>query len=173
MMTETQALEPKVKNAYSSILPNRTLGKLVLNAMEELYPVHFSSDEIIYAAEFSEIVHGTCQTYNDSYDAEPNGVLSATTDFGDVSWVVPSVAFASTCYVNGTAMHSWDLTAQGKASGAHRGMHTAAKVMFSCLNELYTNPGLLESARKDFEAALDGQTYQTMLPEQIHPPKLP
>lgn len=53
----------------------------------------------------------------------------ALPDVGDVSWVVPTVQTNVCCYAAGTALHSWQAVAQGKASIAHKGMLTAAKVM--------------------------------------------
>ena len=52
-----------------------------------------------------------------------------STDVGDVSWVVPTVQTNVCCYAAGTALHSWQAVAQGKASIAHKGMLTATKVM--------------------------------------------
>ena len=52
------------------------------------------------------------------------------------------------CYAAGTALHSWQATAQGKSSIAHKGMIAAAKVMANIGAELLLKPELVEKGKK-------------------------
>ena len=73
------------------------------------------------------------------------------------------------CYAAGTALHSWQAVAQGKASAAHKGMLTAARIMACTGVELLTRPELLERAREDWLYRLDGETYPNPLPKDVKP----
>jgi aminobenzoyl-glutamate utilization protein B len=55
--------------------------------------------------------------------------MMASTDVGDVSWVVPTVRAWGATHALGTPYHSWQLTAQGKMPAAHKGLVRVAKVM--------------------------------------------
>ena len=92
-----------------------------------------------------------------------------STDVGDVSWVVPTVQTNVCCYAAGTALHSWQAVAQGKASIAHKGMLTAAKVMACTGADLLENPELIKKAHKDWLEELDGETYPNPLPPEVKP----
>ena len=43
-------------------------------------------------------------------------------------------------------------------------MHTAAKVLGGVLIDLYEKPEALKKVRDEFEAALGGRKYQTIMP---------
>ena len=86
-----------------------------------------------------------------------------------MSWVVPTVQTNVCCYAAGTALHSWQAVAQGKASVAHKGMLTAAKVMACTGADLLENPELIKKAHKDWLEELDGETYPNPLPPEVKP----
>ena len=79
---------------------------------------------------------------------------------GDVSWVVPTGKVDINCYAAGTALHSWQAVAQGKAPAAHKGMLTAAKIMACTGAELLEKPELLERIKEDWLEKLDGDKYE-------------
>lgn len=168
LMTETELMPPVVDLAYTSTVPNHTLFQLVLKTMGEHYPLSFTDEEVAYARTFAP--QNPRPAYNAGYNPSEEGALVLTTDFADVSWVVPSVEFLATCFATGGMAHHWSWTAQGKSSAAHKGMHTAAKVLASCAVDLYENPELVQQAKADFEAALSGASYESMLPQDAKPP---
>lgn len=73
----------------------------------------------------------------------------ASSDVGDVSWVVPTVEFRSATWVLGTAAHTWQAVAQGKSSYAHKGMLLAGKVMGATGIDLLLHPEIIGKARED------------------------
>ena len=92
-----------------------------------------------------------------------------SSDVGDVSWKVPTGHVYTNCYAAGTAMHSWQATAQGKSTIAHKGMLAAAKVMACVGAELLMNPEKVEQAKADWKAELNGEVYPNPLPADAKP----
>lgn len=76
---------------------------------------------------------------------------SASTDVGDVSWVVPTVGLGTATWVPGTAAHSWQAVAAGGTTIGPKGMIVAAKTMALTAIDLYTTPGTIESAWAEFK----------------------
>lgn len=74
-----------------------------------------------------------------------------STDVGNVSWVCPVAQICSTTACAGTAGHTWQQTAQGKSSFAHKGMLYAAKVMANTTARLIFKPEILLAAKKEFD----------------------
>ena len=69
-------------------------------------------------------------------------------------WVVPTVQARVATYAIGTPAHSWQITAQGKAPAAHKGMTYAAKVMGAVARMLFSDQTLLARAKKDHQDRL-------------------
>ncbi len=75
---------------------------------------------------------------------------SASTDVGDVSWVVPTVGLSAATWVPGTAAHSWQAVAAGGTTIGAKGMMIAAKTMALTAIDLYTTPTTIEESWKEF-----------------------
>ena len=88
--------------------------------------------------------------------------LPASSDVGDASWNVPTAQFTTACYAMGTAEHTWQLVAQGKAAAAHKGMIAAAKVMAGSAVDLFEEPETLKAATEDWRKALMNRDYMAM-----------
>ena len=99
-----------------------------------------------------------------------DGTLVGSTDVGTVSWVVPTVQMRGATYAIGTPGHSWQLVAQGKLPAAHKGTEHAAKVMASTAIELMSRPDLIEAAKADLKARLDGTPFVNPIPDDVQPP---
>ncbi|WP_342629231.1 M20 family metallopeptidase [Nguyenibacter vanlangensis] len=104
------------------------------------------------------------------YPSPAGPILLGSTDVGDVSWVVPTVqALGATCAI-GTTLHSWQMTAQGKSSVAHKGMVHVAKVMAATATDILSDPALLDRAKRDHADRLRRQPYVSPMPPDTHPP---
>jgi aminobenzoyl-glutamate utilization protein B len=99
-----------------------------------------------------------------------DSTIVGSTDVGSVSWVVPTVQMRGATYAIGTPGHSWQLVAQGKLPAAHKGTEHAAKVMASTAIALISNPALIEAAKADLQARLDGSPFVNPIPEDVEPP---
>ena len=97
---------------------------------------------------------------------EGNG---ASTNVGDVTWIVPGGQLHVALYPAGTPFHSWQMTSMGKSPVAKRGMKTAAKVIAMTALDFMLDPSLVEQARQDHLEALNGGIYQSVISEDVKP----
>lgn len=178
--------------AYSDIINNDTLNDMVQESLEKVMPIGYTEEELEYARKFQGVItdldrEGLVAMANEIGGKDKKTEMmemplwdfivdkntryggGGSSDVGDVSWVVPLGQVYTNCYAAGTAMHSWQSTAQGKSSIAHKGMLTAAKVLACVGAELLMKPELVEQARADWKDELNGETYPNPLPEGAKP----
>ena len=99
---------------------------------------------------------------------DPNAP-SASTDVGDVSWVVPTIGFSTATFVPGVAAHTWQAAASAGTSIGQDGMVVASKALALTAIDLFSNPQLREAAKADFAKEL-AETYQSSIPEEQDQP---
>ena len=180
--------------AYSNVIENDTLEDIMYENMRHFVPIGYTEEELAYARRFQEVIteldkeglkdlisilSGRDKEKKRQMEESPmlDFVLErhvsfgggGSTDVGDVSWVVPTGKVDINCYAAGTALHSWQAVAQGKAPAAHKGMLTAAKIMACTGAELLEKPELLERIKEDWLEKLDGETYPDPLPKDVTP----
>lgn len=180
--------------AYSNVIENDTLEDIMYENMRHFVPIGYTEEELAYARRFQEVIteldkeglkdlisilSGRDKEKKRQMEESPmlDFVLErhvsfgggGSTDVGDVSWVVPTGKVDINCYAAGTALHSWQAVAQGKAPAAHKGMMTAAKIMACTGAELLEKPELLERIKEDWLEKLDGETYPDPLPKDVKP----
>ena len=180
--------------AYSNVIENDTLEDIMYENMNHFVPIGYTEEELAYARKFQEVIteldkeglkdlisvlSGRDKEKRKQMEESPmlDFVLErhvsfgggGSTDVGDVSWVVPTGKVDINCYAAGTALHSWQAVAQGKAPAAHKGMLTAAKIMACTGAELLEKPELLERIKEDWLEKLDGETYPDPLPRDVKP----
>ncbi|WP_342627108.1 amidohydrolase [Nguyenibacter vanlangensis] len=190
MMTET-TMSSRVISGMAELLPNRPLEQAMQRCLERLGPPRFSEADRAVAREmrktFSEgelqtarrllapLVRGSeelvvCDVVPPLLpEGQSPGGMMGSTDVGDVSWQVPTVqALGATCAI-GTALHSWQMVAQGKSSLAHTGMIHVAKLMAATAIEVLTQPGLLDAARSALADKLRRASYVCPIPADVSP----
>jgi aminobenzoyl-glutamate utilization protein B len=92
---------------------------------------------------------------------------TASSDVGDVSWVVPTVQMTAATWVPGTAAHSWQAVAAGGMSIGAKGMLVAAKTVALTAAELFVNPGTVAAAKAELVAKRGADfRYETVLGNQ-------
>lgn len=150
LMTDT-TVEIDEKCIYESFLPNQTLDDLVLKYLDRFLPLSYTDEEMCYAARF--VPFGNLPDTPDPIDTVPDFSLhrktSISTDAGNVSQRIPSSAFMVNCYANGSPLHHWSVTAQGRSSIAHKGMLAAAGILASCACEILLYPSVAVQARQE------------------------
>lgn len=153
LMTGT-SVDIETACVYDSFLPNPVLDQLVLKYLKLYTPVHSPGEEA-YARDF--LSYGNLpeadRAFDDITDLSITRKTGISTDVGNVSQILPCTAFMVCCYANGSPLHHWTVTAQGKSSAAHKGMLAAGKILSSCALELLTKPGLLLQVQKAFHKA--------------------
>jgi aminobenzoyl-glutamate utilization protein B len=94
----------------------------------------------------------------------------ASTDVGDVSWVVPTVQVRAPTLAIGTPGHTWQVVAQGKSPAAHKAMVQAAKAMAGLGIKALTEPSLIATAKADLKKRTARTPYVCPLPDGVAPP---
>ena len=186
LMTET-SVTTQVVSAVSNLLGNTPLEKTMYDALVRLGPPPFDDADRALAKQFQatlspeEIssayrrvglkVQPDTPLCNSIVPLDAKGApMMGSTDVGDVSWVVPTVQARGATYAIGTPGHSWQLTAQGKAPLAHKGMVHVAKVMASTAVDALKDPALITQAKADYRARTADNPYVCPLPAELEPP---
>ena len=171
MMTETTVEGPFISSAYNDFLWNDTLDDLVLSNLEKLLPIKYTKEEEEYAAKFQK--HGNKPDAEYPLDMTINydrrKPARGSTDVADVSYCVPISQSRVVSAAIGSIGHGWTTTAQGKSSIAHKGMHTAAKMIAGCVYDIWNDPELIEKAKADHMKMTNGRKYHTMMPASMKP----
>ena len=189
LMTGTE-VEMQMFSAVSNMLGNSVMERTMQAALDELGGVPFDEADRKYAAAIQATLseediaapykivameprkgEPLCDYVVPLY---PQGeVMIGSTDVADVSWAVPLVQALVATHAMGTPAHSWQITAQGKAPAAHKGMVHAAKAMARCAEKLIAEPALLAEARAEHAERLAREPYTCPIPAEVKPPLQP
>ena len=73
----------------------------------------------------------------------------ASTDVGDVSWVVPTAGLSTATWVPGVPAHSWQAVSCNGMSIGHKGMMNAAQTIALTAQNLFKNTKLIEQSKEE------------------------
>lgn len=181
LMTETK-LEIVFDAGFSNMIHNTTLDRVMYDNLLKLGIPSYDEQELQFArdirATFTEAERNHCRhpemRGKDLADGIPPyrpkaGMLHASNDVGDVSWIVPTTNLRSATRAIGTSPHSWQAVAQGMTSFAHKGMLHAAKVLAATAIDVLRQPQIIEQAKNELKAELGGRAYECPIPPHIGP----
>jgi aminobenzoyl-glutamate utilization protein B len=175
MATET-TLEIEPVGSVYNILPNDPLARLVDQNLHLVGGVSYSPEEKKFAEELIKTMPpgesrglGSEEKVQAIRIPDPNQA-SASSDVGDVSWLVPTMGFGTATAVPGTPGHSWQNVACAGSTIGRKGMVNAAKVLALTAVDLLTQPQLVADARADFEKQRAGKDYRSRIPAGQKPP---
>jgi aminobenzoyl-glutamate utilization protein B len=135
-----------------SVLPNETLLQLQQQVLERVGGYSYTAEEQQFAEALQKSPTFIPRALETTKAIEPliiGQAGDASSDVGDVSWVVPTVQFTAATWVPGTAAHSWQAVAAGGMSIGAKGMMVAAKTMSLTAAELFTRPATIEAAKAE------------------------
>src|SRR5437763_710744 len=123
LATETK-LEVVYLGGTMEILPNDTLAKVAKKNLTLLNDLKYDKDELQFAIRLRETFPDKPPPVEDIEQVfDISGKSSGgSTDVGDISWVVPTVGFSTSCWVPGTPGHSWQAVACGGTTIGKKGM---------------------------------------------------
>lgn len=165
LMTETTA-EMKIDYGCCEMLENHAYADLAYANMLEAGVPKYTDEEKQFARELLETVapadlKRAYKSFNmeaplvdevtvrDQYLKTP---LTASTDSGDVSQMMPMCMFSVTCWPIATAPHTWQAAASAGTSIGEKGALAAAKILAGIAYDLYTQPETLAAIKAEFEA---------------------
>ena len=171
LMSNT-TVEVHVLSAVWPVRGNRTLAELVQREIELVGLPSWSEEEEALArslqAKANVQVDGLARKY-----VPMNGPAvqkAAANDAGDVSWKVPMVKLYFPATIPNISFHHWAAGVPLATSIAHKGAVAGAKVMSASLMECFSNPAVIEEAKRIFKEELDGVQYASLLPRDQKPP---
>jgi len=158
----------EVTGSYANMMSNRTLTTLVDRMMRVAGGYKYTPEE----AAFADGIRKTLSAPGSDEGHETilpviEGIFSASTDVGDVSYVVPTVQFLAATWVPGTSAHTWQSTAASGMSIGQKGMLVAARTLALTGLALFTEPQTLQAAKAEFQKASAGKTYNSLHPKEV------
>jgi aminobenzoyl-glutamate utilization protein B len=160
LMTETRMEFVKITGAWQ-VLPNRFLSRIGNANVKLIGGAPHGEENQKIAEPFARSLRiETMPFINADYMEfvdEPFrwATEGASTDEGNVSWVVPMVSFGASTFARGTPGHSWQSVAQNCLPTAYTGAMTAAKYITATALDLFADESLIEGAWVDHRESLE------------------
>ncbi len=153
-------------------LDNETLARLADANLRAVGGVSYSEDETRFARKLQESFGPNPPALASADRVQPfeHHMTYASSDAGDVSWVVPTVTFTTATWVPGTSAHSWQAVAADGMSIGAKGMIVAAKTLAMTAVDLYTDPATVKEARAEFDKARGADFHYVALLGDRGPP---
>ncbi len=170
LATETQ-LEIVELGGTLELLPNDALSQVALGNLKTLNDLKYAPEESAFALRLQGTLSKPLPLDTIAEVRDTSGeVTKGSTDVGDVSWVVPTAGFTTSCWAPGTPAHSWQAVAAGGMSIGRQGMHLAAKVMAATAWDLFQQPETLSAAKDELKQRRAGRDYRPLITADQKPP---
>lgn len=140
--------------AVYNVLPNEYLARVQEKNLQRVGGITYTAQEKAFAEAIRTSMGGDILPLGSEATVLPFAAASvdpASTDVGDVSWAVPTVALSAATWVPGTAAHTWQAVAAGGTSIGAKGMMVAAKTMSLTAMDLFTDPSHIAKAKAEFD----------------------
>lgn len=151
LMTET-SMDYSFQSRGYEMLVNHTIAAEIHRVMESIPLPVFDDAAMKFARDLA--LHAGSQpryaTQVDSYTPGETVQAFGSTDFSDVSHLVPSGAFRCVCAPVGTPLHHWAMTACSGSPVGETGMLYAAQVLAETGRRFAADGELLKRAKEEF-----------------------
>ena len=172
MGTET-TVDHEVISGSFNLAPNETLSRIMHENLLKIGGVPYTRSEI----EFGKKIQSTLITKFPAIETaaqvapfQTGQVFPASTDVGDITWVVPTAGLGTATWVPGVAPHTWQAVACGATDIGLKGMINAAKVLAMTGIDIITNPSIAEKAKKELADYVGpGYIYKSMIGDRQPP----
>ena len=157
---------------YANPLPNDVLSDVLGRAMRKAGGYEYTPEEKKFAEELQKSLPAPVNSPGPETVkvSKAEGFTSASSDSGDVSWVVPTAQFTTATFAPGVGAHTWQAAACAGSSIGRKGMVVAARTLALAGVELFENPGELKAAHDAFEKRLAGRHWTTRIAADAKPP---
>lgn len=176
IMTETQ-VRIELQSGCCEMLTNNAFGDLTYKNLLEIEPLTYTDEEKAFAKEIQDSVQKeVCEKDRKAYRQQGpmfNGVaprdqwtinpMKASTDAGDVSYIMPMNLFTAACWPVGVNPHTWQAAACAGSTIGEKAALWASKAIAATAYDLITSPDEQVKIRKEFEERNPGD-YVPMLP---------
>lgn len=186
LMTETE-LECIVDGGLYNTLHNDVIGDVMEKNMLEIGTPNFDEEDYKFAKALTNTLSET-NRINSMKSAntpeELNNIvlhneilprcdrgkyLTASSDVGEVSWIVPLAQFSTAALPCGVSHHTWQATAATGSALGHKAAVLASKVIAGSLYDLFTDDkGIIEKANEEFIKKTEGRPYNPIIGRTIN-----
>lgn len=152
--TETR-MEYEFEMGYYNTMPNVILSELMHRCLTQVGGVTYTPEEHIFAEKI--------MTSYPAGELRPESaaavlpfhkeveVAPASSDVGDISWVIPTASMSAATWAPGTSAHSWQAVAAGGTGIGIKGMMVAAKTMALSAMAIFRDPQIAVQAREELQ----------------------
>jgi len=154
--TETKVKSEIIAGFYEK-LPNNTLSKQLQKNLEIVGGVKYDVRERAFAEKIIKEIGLSPDSLKKVATVEPwkeipeKSAAEGSSDVGDVSWNVPTASFGTAAFIPGSGGHSWENVASSGTTIGTKALLNAAKVFSLTAIDLFTNPELVSSIKKEFD----------------------
>lgn len=147
----------EIKSGNYERLYNLPLSEILQKNLELVGGVHYDARERAFAEQMLKESGVNDMAVLDRVakvaplEEEKETLTGASSDVGNVSWVVPTATFGTATFVPCGGGHCWQQTSSGGMSIGTKGMMNTARVFYLTAYDLYKNPAVLKDIKADFE----------------------
>jgi len=178
LMTQT-TMSYKLLCATWETLPNKVLDKLGDTNAKAIGGPPFTPEDQKFGEEIIKSLGK--QVKGEAFDRTitppdlsrtfPNVPLQmASTDQGNVSWIVPTLSFVAANLAKGTFLHTWQAACQTGTTAAMKGGLTVSKWMAASALDCLTKPEIISEAWKEHNQYLAETKYYHPIPADLKVP---
>jgi aminobenzoyl-glutamate utilization protein B len=156
------------------LIINRTGAKVLHDNMTLIGPISYTAEETAFAKKIQEAtgkpqvgIDGSIQPLAETLEDPPG----ASSDVGDVSWIVPEISLGGVTAGKGVPWHSWAVVACGGMSIGHKGMAFSAKALAMTMVDAFENAAFREAVKKEFLERKGNRVYKPNIPDGPPPVK--
>lgn len=143
----------EINAAHMGLLPNETLASVMHSNLSKVGGVRYNAAELSFAEQLRQTMGKNLPPLKQAEEIQPfkQSFFPASTDVGDISWLVPTTGLSTATWVPGTAAHTWQATAADGMGIGMKGMLNAAKTIAATGLDLLNNPALVEKAKTEMQ----------------------
>ena len=149
--TETTMKYEVISGSYN-LVPNETLARLQYNNLKQVGGVNYTPEEVAFGKKIQSTLTTKYPPLETAAQVEPyktGTFFYASTDVGDITWVVPSAGLGVATWVPGVPAHSWQAVATGGMSIGYKAMNNAAKTIAMTGVDIFNIPSIVVKAKKE------------------------
>lgn len=161
-------MEKEFITATHEKIPNKVLAEVVYNNFREIGTPQFSEEEQ-EAAKQMQKEDGYEEKGLDTVLQEFGTSGTALCDTSEFSWHAPYATFWMTAAPDGD-WHNWKVASCAGSSIGLKTMKHAAKLLAISGMDLFMNPEIVKTAKKEFSRCMEGASYETLLPDEAKVP---
>ena len=169
-MTETTLEIERLGGIYPT-MQNHVLVDIMQKVREEIPEVEYTEEELRFADEINRAQPQYVEGVTPPIEYETVPVVpfnsGASTDYGDVMHIAPSVQNTDCTWSTLSGGHSWMVTACSGSSIGMKGMIRAAKVMAGGAWDLICDPEAQAAARAEFDREMAGKQYECPITDEV------